>query len=134
MSEPKTPIDRLLDAVTWRELNPQGTWKDRLDNELAETLVATHEGTLDIMGHSLRVYQLSDGRRIIACEDLERFFGGVTDAGDPQTGEALIEARVAERFRDFDGLTADHREDAIDVLADIVRDQERRLVALEMRP
>ena len=35
----------------------------------------THAGTLRVAGHELRVYQLSDGRRVIDGADLERFFG-----------------------------------------------------------
>ncbi len=75
MSDTRTPIDRLLDAIEWRELNPNATWHERIEAELGEVPKATHEGTLDILGCSLRVYQLSDGRRVIAAEDLERFLG-----------------------------------------------------------
>lgn len=34
----------------------------------------THEGELDIAGIKLRVYLLSDGRRVTKKEDLARFF------------------------------------------------------------
>jgi hypothetical protein len=36
----------------------------------------THEGTIKAPGKTLRVYQLSDGQRIINAEDVEAFFAG----------------------------------------------------------
>ena len=35
---------------------------------------ATHSGVLEIAGHSLRCYRLSDGRAVFAADDLARFF------------------------------------------------------------
>lgn len=37
--------------------------------------VATHEGTLTIGDVSLKVWQLSNGRRVIDSGDLQRLFG-----------------------------------------------------------
>jgi hypothetical protein len=37
--------------------------------------VVTHQGVLAVGGHELRVYQLSDGRRVVAADDVHRFFG-----------------------------------------------------------
>ncbi len=39
---------------------------------------AISEGTLKIGDHVLRVYQLSDGRRVIDREDVVRFFLGAS--------------------------------------------------------
>lgn len=39
-------------------------------------LVATHEGVLNIVGVAIRCYQLSDGRRVLDGDDVERLFSG----------------------------------------------------------
>ena len=63
---PKTPIEQLLDNVDRQEIT-RNTPDD-------DTLYATHSGVLSIGGIDLKVYLLNDGRRVIASEDLERFF------------------------------------------------------------
>lgn len=64
-----TPMTRLLNALDWQELPaPEGSIPDGVP-------VATHEGVLRLGELSLRVYQLSDGQRIISAEDMEQFFG-----------------------------------------------------------
>jgi hypothetical protein len=63
----KAPIEILLDTVEWEPVADPA--KD--DDEL----YATHFGTLKVGDFELRVFQLSDGQRIILKEDLERFFG-----------------------------------------------------------
>lgn len=67
MSE-KSPIELLLDRVEWREVAQEFPE--------AEELHATHEGCLYIGDIPLRVYQLSDGTRVIEASDMERFLGG----------------------------------------------------------
>lgn len=63
---PRAPIDALLDSLTWEALPPP---------EDASVLHATHAGVLEIGDAALRVHVLSDGRRVIVAEDLEKFFG-----------------------------------------------------------
>jgi hypothetical protein len=61
------PFEQMLDALEWKPLAgelPPGTER-----------YATHEGVLTIGGHSIRVYQLNDGNRVIRDEDLCGFFG-----------------------------------------------------------
>ncbi len=65
-----TPIERMLDAADWKPID--GASIDASDDGIP---VATHEGALNIAGHSLRVFTLSDGRRIIDATDLSRFLG-----------------------------------------------------------
>lgn len=67
----KTPIDTVLDGLTW-VLLPE------LEPEEREGRIpyATHEGRLVIGNAELRVFQLNDGRRVIESSDLERFFRG----------------------------------------------------------
>lgn len=69
----KTPIDMMLDGVTWRAVTPR---EGITDNNLPHV---THEGIFEMMGHRFKVYQLSDGRRIFDAEDFERFFSQVSD-------------------------------------------------------
>lgn len=62
------PIDILLDQVDWQPV----TFSDEPSDDLPH---ATHFGILRIADYELRVFQLSDGQRIILKEDMERFFG-----------------------------------------------------------
>jgi hypothetical protein len=57
----KSPIETMMDFVYWKPVA----------NNLP---FVTHEGVLQIGDVSMRVYQLSDGRRVIPSEDIERFF------------------------------------------------------------
>jgi len=57
----------MLDAIEWKALAHDAP---------TDIPVATHEGLLKIMGFELRVYQLSNGQRVIEENDLIRFFGG----------------------------------------------------------
>ena len=61
------PIDTLLDRATWTLIDYEG--------EMPEGLHATHEGVIDLDLLSFKCYQLSDGQRVLAAEDVERFFG-----------------------------------------------------------
>lgn len=66
-----SPMERMLDAVEWTPI----------PNTFATVGIpyATHEGSLEIGETSLRVYQLSNGQRIIDGEDFEAFFSSLTD-------------------------------------------------------
>ena len=64
----RIPIELLMDGITWNSL--PGKWPFESD-----VPVATHSGILTIGGISLQVYQLSNGQRVIAEEDLEKLFG-----------------------------------------------------------
>lgn len=44
-----------------------------------DAIYATHEGVLEFEGIRLRVYQLSDGRRVIDAGDVQRLFSDTTD-------------------------------------------------------
>ena len=47
-----------------------------MSNEADDRLPqAVAEDTMTVLGHTLRVYVLDDGRRIIDAADVERFFG-----------------------------------------------------------
>lgn len=65
MSE--TPADQLLLNVVMRPIK-------RLAPVRGSLPYATHEGELEIGGTVLKVFQLSDGRRVIEAESLARFF------------------------------------------------------------
>ena len=63
----RTPIDHLLGALEWREITM------RPGNE--EDPYTTHEALLEIEGLAfVRVYQLSDGTRVIDSDDLGNLF------------------------------------------------------------
>jgi hypothetical protein len=65
----KTPIEKMLDGVHWREADGPPEDDDG-------TPWATHEGVMDIMGHKLRCYRLNTGQAIINADDMHDFFGG----------------------------------------------------------
>ena len=73
-----TPIEKLLDEVEWRPCDSRA--RTDADGDIA---VATHEGYLHFGEAKLRVFQLSNGMRVIDADDLERFFG-VTDDANPK--------------------------------------------------
>lgn len=69
--EGRTPMDAMLDGLEWTALprDNEEPWDGVLP-------YATHEGVLRMPGcPPLRVYQLSDGSRVIDAADLETFFG-----------------------------------------------------------
>ena len=53
----------------------------------------THEGLLDIAGHQLRCYRISDGRAIINAEDMQEFFGAMGD--EPASSNYVEAMRIA---------------------------------------
>jgi hypothetical protein len=62
------PIEMMLDGLTWAPVSGG-------DQPAGEIPHATHSGVLDLAGHSLRVYRLSDGRCVIDADDLAALFG-----------------------------------------------------------
>lgn len=62
-------IEMMLDGLTWvpvkemREPSPGGM----------DLPFTTHEGVLELMGHKMRCYRLSDGRTVISADDFEAF-------------------------------------------------------------
>lgn len=64
---PKQPIDIMLDAIDFTPI-------ERTEDPAPGVLYATHEGILRIQGFDFKVYQLSDGRRVIDADDVEHFF------------------------------------------------------------
>jgi hypothetical protein len=65
------PIDMLLDGIEWKPIIT-----DSSSIPPSDIPVATHEGILRMYGLELRVYQLSNGIRVINEEDLIKFFEG----------------------------------------------------------
>ena len=65
----KTPVDALLDTVAWSETGNQPS-----DDGMP---YATQSGVLNIAGHSLRCYRLSNGQSVFHADDVNAFFGGV---------------------------------------------------------
>lgn len=65
-------IDKLLDSVEWVASGPAP--------ERSDLPHVTHEGVLRVGELSLRVYQLSNGVRVIDPDDFARIFGGSEEA------------------------------------------------------
>jgi hypothetical protein len=51
----------------------------RMTDEELPVPVAVAESTIDVCGVPIKVYQLSDGRRVVAAECLEKLFGMADD-------------------------------------------------------
>lgn len=64
-----SPIDKMLDKIEWEPLEGEA-----VEGDLPH---ATHSGILDLGGMKLRVFQLSDGKRVIEENDLIAFFEGL---------------------------------------------------------
>lgn len=79
MAKEKTPVERLLDNVVWKPVSAPGPGTNSLP-------FVTHEGVLDIpaVGMKLRVFQLSDGRRIFDHDEFMAWLssGGLDKASD----------------------------------------------------
>lgn len=63
-------ITKMLDAVDWVKAPPPGEIQPGQEG----IPHVTHSGILDVGGIKLRVFQLSDGKRIVDAEDIERLF------------------------------------------------------------
>ena len=61
-----TPIEKMLDAVDW---SPTGS----VENEEGLPF-STHEGVLELFGHSLRCYRLNTGQTVFDADDFEAFY------------------------------------------------------------
>jgi hypothetical protein len=69
----KRPIDMMLDAIEWKPIPAS------IDMTPDDSVpVATHEGILRVGNAELKVYQLSNGKRVIEEESFARFFGGAS--------------------------------------------------------
>jgi hypothetical protein len=69
----KAPIEMMLDSVTWKPVE----WSEQSNDGIP---YATHEGAFEMQGFQFKVYQLSNGQRLIDHDDLMRFFGGLLGA------------------------------------------------------
>lgn len=58
-------------------------------------LYATHEGRLAVGGHTLRVYQLNDGRRVVDVGDAKTFLAWLFDA-PPTAAKAAEMIAIAD--------------------------------------
>lgn len=62
-----TPIQAMLDRMEMTPVDSPHATEPGLP-------WVTHEGMLSVAGHSIRVYQLNTGQRIIPQDDMESFF------------------------------------------------------------
>jgi hypothetical protein len=68
MAMDKPPIEVMLDRLQWEEIPFN-------HNNMDESIpYATHSGILKIAQFELKVFQLSNGKRVINADDLEAFF------------------------------------------------------------
>lgn len=67
----KTPIEMMLDGVTWVQNPNESTHEDGLP-------YATHSGIWNFMGQEIRVYRLNTGQAIIHADDFGKILG-ITD-------------------------------------------------------
>lgn len=68
-----TPVDRLMDTVDWKGLDPaHGIGFD--DDGIPW---ATHEGVMTIGEVKLRCYRLNTGQAIFNAEDIDALLGGM---------------------------------------------------------
>jgi hypothetical protein len=70
----RSTIDALLDHVEWKPIEYAGD-VNLVSPEGKIIPHAVMEGMLHVGNIAMKVYQLSDGQRIIAAEDVEKFFG-----------------------------------------------------------
>jgi hypothetical protein len=67
----KTPIEMMLEGVTWVENTNAPTNEGGLP-------YATHEGVFEILGHTMRCYRLSNGQTVFNADDFEAFFSDLS--------------------------------------------------------
>lgn len=65
----KTPIEMMLDGVTWVETEAHTAAAP--DDGIP---YATHSGVFEVLGHKLRCYRLSDGKAVFNADDFEQMF------------------------------------------------------------
>lgn len=68
----RSPIEMMLDGLVWKAVKVP---PDFIDDGVP---YATHEGVLDIMGHTFRCFRLSTGEAVIHGDDLAAFLQGLT--------------------------------------------------------
>lgn len=64
------PIPAFLNGVVWETLPPQEPIEDGLP-------YATHSGVLEMMGHKLKCFRLSNGQAVFDADDFTAFFEDV---------------------------------------------------------
>lgn len=69
------PADALLDSLDWTRMKLPPP-----EQRASGLPVATHTAVLELGGHNLRCYQLSNGARLIDADDVKKFFGLMEDA------------------------------------------------------
>lgn len=69
----KPPIEMMLDGVVWTAMGEDHPARDD------SVPYATHEGVLEIGGHSLRCYRLSTGQAVFNADDINGFFGFINE-------------------------------------------------------
>lgn len=67
-----TPIEHLIGGIDWRPLDDPKPSAQGLPH-------ATHVGSLDLFGATLRCYRLNTGEAVIDGDDLETLFGGAVE-------------------------------------------------------
>lgn len=60
-------FEQMLNNLDWEDV----TYEVPPDGKIP---YATHMGVIEVGDSALRVYQLSNGKRVIHCDDLEAFF------------------------------------------------------------
>jgi hypothetical protein len=84
------PIEILFDKVEWTEVRTSETQDPAVDLISPSTALrmikylpfVTHVGYLTVQGVPLKVYRLSDGRRVMDAQDLNAFFTKKVEVGD----------------------------------------------------
>lgn len=79
-----TPVETMLSQIQWRPMEAPTT--------TGVLPYATHEGILTIGDASLRVFQLSDGKRIIDADDMAEFFGVTAGELKAMTAMGVLDA------------------------------------------
>jgi len=83
----KSPIEALLDSIEWTAYEK----KHEIDDGIP---FATHYGTLAFYGISLKVYQLSDGQRVIDADDVRAMFSDNSTVRDFEAIDPDVQAEI----------------------------------------
>lgn len=67
----KPPIEMMLDKLTWVPIQRP------IDRAPSDDGIpyATHKSVIEVMGHSIRCYQLNTGQRLLDFDDVSAIFG-----------------------------------------------------------
>ena len=63
----RSPIDKMLDGLVWKRKHPY-VW-------IQSTPFLIYGTVLKIEDYRIRVYELSNGKRVFDAEDMEKFVG-----------------------------------------------------------